>query len=112
MCGEPIAPFPHWRRGFGKTFSPSFGISRKGGFPLLPQRDFSIPTDHHMFKYILNRLTERSTWLGLLALATACGATIEQALADQIIAAGMAVAGLIGIVTKDRKKEQENHDNG
>ena len=40
------------------------------------------------------------------------GATIEQALADQIIAAGMAVAGLIGIVTKDRKKEQENHDNG
>ena len=59
-----------------------------------------------MFKYILNRLTERSTWLGLLALATACGATIEQALADQIIAAG------IGIVTKDRKKEQENHDNG
>ena len=62
-----------------------------------------------MFKYILNRLTERSTWLGL---ATACGATIEQALADQIIAAGMAAAGLIGIVTKDRKKEQENHDNG
>ena len=56
-----------------------------------------------MFKYILNRLTERSTWLG---------ATIEQALADQIIAAGMAAAGLIGIVTKDRKKEQENHDNG
>ena len=46
-----------------------------------------------MFKYILNRLTERSTWLGLLALATACGATIEQALADQIIAAGMAAAG-------------------
>ena len=65
-----------------------------------------------MFKYILNRLTERSTWLGLLALATACGATMEQALADQIIAGGMPAAGLIGIVTKDRKKEQENHDNG
>ena len=65
-----------------------------------------------MFKYILNRLTERSTWLGLLALAKAGGATIEQALDDQIIAAGMAAAGLIGIATKDRKKEQENHDNG
>ncbi len=65
-----------------------------------------------MFKYILNRLTERSTWLGLLAEATACGATIEQDLARLIIAAGMAAAGLIGIVTKDRKKEQENHDNG
>lgn len=65
-----------------------------------------------MFKYILNRLTERSTWLGLLALVTACGATIEQTLADQIIVAGMAAAGLIGIVTKDRKKEQEDHHNG
>ena len=30
-----------------------------------------------MFKYILNRLTERSTWLGVIALATACGDTIE-----------------------------------
>lgn len=65
-----------------------------------------------MFKYILKRLTERSTWLGALALATACGATIEQALADQIIAAGMAVAGLIGIVTKDQQKGKEEKDNG
>lgn len=65
-----------------------------------------------MFKYILNRLTERSTWLGLLAVATACGATIEQALADQIIAAGMAVTGLIGIVTKDQQKEKKEKDNG
>ena len=55
-----------------------------------------------MFKYILNRLTERSTWLGVIALATACGATIEAAIAEQIIAAGMAVAGLIGVVTKDK----------
>ena len=56
-----------------------------------------------MFKYILNRLTERSTWLGLLALATACGATIEQALADQIIAAGrQGQSG--GGECKDRKR--------
>ena len=65
-----------------------------------------------MFKYILNRLTERSTWLGVIALATACGATIEAAIAEQIIAAGMAVAGLIGVVTKDKtetKKEDSNN---
>ena len=105
----PLSPLAERIR---KNLFPILWHPRKGGFPLLPQRDFSIPTDHHMFKYILNRLTERSTWLGLLALATACGATIEQALADQIIAAGMAAAGLIGIVTKDRKKEQENHNNG
>lgn len=66
-----------------------------------------------MFKYILNRLTERSTWLGVIALATACGATIEATIAEQIIAAGMAVAGLIGVVTKDKTEtKKEDSDNG
>ena len=54
-----------------------------------------------MFTYIFSRLKERSTWLGLIALATACGATIETVLAEQIIAAGMAIAGLIGVFTQD-----------
>ena len=63
--------------------------------------------------YILNRLTERSTWLGVIALATACGATIEAAIAEQIIVAGMAVAGLIGVVTKDKTEtKKEDSDNG
>lgn len=57
-----------------------------------------------MFRYIVNRLTERSTWLGLIALATSCGATIESSLAEQIIAAGVAVAGLVGIITNDTAK--------
>lgn len=66
-----------------------------------------------MFRYILNRLTERSTWLGVIALATACGATIEAAIAEQIITAGMAVAGLIGVVTKDKTEtKMEDSDNG
>ena len=66
-----------------------------------------------MFKYILNRLTERSTWLGVIALATACGATIEAAIAEQIITAGMVVAGLIGVVTKDKTEtKKEDSDNG
>ena len=54
-----------------------------------------------MFTYIFSRLKERSTWRGLIALATACGATIETVLAEQIIAAGMAIAGLVGVLTKD-----------
>ena len=66
-----------------------------------------------MFKYILNRLTERSTWLGIIALATAGGAVIEAAIAEQIIAAGVAVAGLIGVVTKDKTEtKKEDSDNG
>lgn len=65
-----------------------------------------------MFAYIFNRLKERSTWLGIIALATACGATIETILAEQIIAAGMALAGIVGIMTKDgpdkTTEEKEN----
>lgn len=62
-----------------------------------------------MLKYIINRLTERSTWLGLIALATACGASIETNLAEHIISAGIAVAGLVGVVSQDKthKKRKE-----
>lgn len=56
-----------------------------------------------MFKYLLNRLTERSSWLGLIGLVTACGATIETTLAEYIISAGLALAGIIGVVTKDKE---------
>lgn len=55
-----------------------------------------------MFKYIFNRLKERSTWLGIIGLITACGASISTELAEQIIAAGIAIAGAVGIVTKDK----------
>lgn len=69
-----------------------------------------------MFKYIINRLTERSTWLGLIALATACGAIIETSLAEYIVSAGVALAGLVGIVTRDKTETsqdgKEDSDNG
>lgn len=65
-----------------------------------------------MFNYMINRLTERSTWLGLIALATACGATIETALAEYIISAGVALAGLVGIVTKDKAETSQDGKEG
>ena len=55
-----------------------------------------------MFKYIHNRLTEYSTWLDVILLATACGATIEAAIAKLRFTSGLAVAGLSGVVTKDK----------
>ena len=54
-------------------------------------------------KYLLNRLKERSTWLGLVAIAAAFGLTISPELLDYIIAAGMAVAGIVGVGTDDKK---------
>lgn len=60
-------------------------------------------------KYILNRLKERSTWLGLISLAAAFGITLEPALVEYIAAAGMAVAGIIGMLTSDGKEEKHDH---
>lgn len=58
-----------------------------------------------MFKNILSfiaeRLTERSTWVGLIGLATAAGAVVSPDTANAIITVGMTVAGAVGVLTKD-----------
>ncbi len=55
-----------------------------------------------MKSYILQRLKEPSTWRGLTLLLTAVGVPIAPGVADAVIAAGIAVTGLIGVVTPDR----------
>lgn len=55
-----------------------------------------------MKTYILNRLREPSTWRGLVLIATAFGVPIKPELMEPIIATGLAVTGLIGVVTQDR----------
>ncbi len=52
--------------------------------------------------YVVARLRERSTWLGLISLATALGLVLSPAQQDAIIAAGSALAGLIATLTPDR----------
>jgi hypothetical protein len=54
-----------------------------------------------MKTYILDRAKEPSTWRGLVLLLTAVGVPIAPAMAEAIIAAGLAVAGLIGVATPD-----------
>ena len=55
-----------------------------------------------MKAYILERLKEASTWRGIILLLTAVGVPVAPALADSIISAGLAIAGLIGAVTPDK----------
>lgn len=55
-----------------------------------------------MKQYILARAKEPSTWRGLVLLLTAIGVPIAPALADTIVSAGLAVAGLIGALTPDQ----------
>jgi hypothetical protein len=53
-----------------------------------------------MIQYILDRAQEPSTWRGAVFLATSAGVGIAPELGQAIITAGVAVAGLIGVVTK------------
>ncbi len=52
-------------------------------------------------QYILARLKERSTWLGLISCITALGLILTPEQQEQIIAAGMAIAGFVGAFTRD-----------
>lgn len=53
-----------------------------------------------LFTWILARLSENSTWRGLILLLTAAGATINPDLANAIISVGLAVVGLINVFRK------------
>ena len=58
-----------------------------------------------MKTYLLARLKEPSTWRGIILIMTSAGVGIEPAMADAIIGAGIGLAGLVGVVTADKKPE-------
>jgi len=51
--------------------------------------------------WLIARLKEPSTWRGLIWLATAFGVSLRPEVWEQITAVGMAVAGLIGVITRE-----------
>ena len=58
-------------------------------------------------EYIIARLSEPSTWRGIVWLITAFGVAIDPAQQEGIIAFGMALAGLVGVFTKEKKQPTE-----
>lgn len=56
-----------------------------------------------MKEYLISRLKERSTWVGLTALATAAGIALSPDQLDAIAVAGSAIAGLVAVFTADKK---------
>lgn len=56
-----------------------------------------------MKDFLLARASEASTWRGLIMLATAAGVVFSAAQAEAIIAAGLALAGLVGAFSPDKK---------
>ena len=55
-----------------------------------------------MKEYVLARLSEASTWRGLIMLATAAGVVFSAEQAEAVIAAGLALAGLVGAFSPDK----------
>jgi hypothetical protein len=53
--------------------------------------------------YILDRLTENSTWRGIVFIASAAGIAIDPSKANAIAAAGMAIVGAINVFRKEKK---------
>ena len=52
--------------------------------------------------WLLDRLGERSTWIGLTGLLTATGVSLEPEIGDAIGTLGIALASLIAMLTRDR----------
>jgi hypothetical protein len=57
----------------------------------------------NIINVIIERLTENSTWRGLILIATAAGLRLEPELQSQIIASGLALVGLINVIRKGNK---------
>ena len=54
----------------------------------------------NILNVIIERLSENSTWRGLILLGTAVGIRFEPELQSQIIASGLALVGLINVIRK------------
>lgn len=57
-------------------------------------------TNMKALDYILNRLSESSTWRGIILLITALGVTLQP---DQVAAITAAGLGLVGVINVFRK---------
>jgi hypothetical protein len=51
---------------------------------------------------ILTRLSENSTWRGIILVATALGVKLEPEMTDAILAAGLGLVGLINVLRKGK----------
>lgn len=56
-----------------------------------------------MKQYLMARLSEASTWRGIVALLTAAGVVLSPQQIESIIAAGLAIVGLIGVLAPDQR---------
>ena len=62
-----------------------------------------------ILSFLLSRAYERSTWLGIVSIATALGLTLSELQSEAVIAAGMSIAGVIAAFTGDQKADDSKN---
>jgi len=53
-------------------------------------------------QFFVDRLKERSTWMGLLSVVAAMGITFTPEQQQAIVGACLGLAGLVAVVTRDK----------
>lgn len=51
-------------------------------------------------KWLLSRLAERSTWIGLVGIATGAGVAVSPEMVNSIVTGGSLLAGTIAAMTE------------
>lgn len=61
-----------------------------------------------MSKWLLARLKEGSSWRGIVWLLTALGVTLSPEAWEYVVAAGMAIAGLLGVLLSESPRVSDS----
>lgn len=56
--------------------------------------------------WCVQRLTERSTWLGLISLICSLGVVLNPEVQESIVTTGVSIGALIAILTSDKKSSK------
>ena len=52
---------------------------------------------------ILKKLSEKTTWLGVLSLVTVFGVSLTPELSESIVTAVLAIVGLVNVILNEKK---------
>jgi len=66
-----------------------------------PLAAYGVDLMSKVFQFVAARLSEPTTWRGLLFIGTSAGIVLRPELQNAVVAAGMALAGLIGVLVPD-----------
>jgi len=56
-------------------------------------------------EYLLSRLRERSSWLGIISVLTVVGVSLSPEQTQAVVSAGVALAGAIAVFTRDQENQ-------